>query len=94
MSTMSFVATGLLKADGTLEFDCPPPLPPGRVRITLQSLGEKETGVVRLPDAPWPDDSIPAPFDLPRPGVVERVQPHQVAERLPEPLEALPEDAG
>jgi hypothetical protein len=93
MSTMSVVATGLLKADGTLEQDQPPGLPPGRVRVTLQTMGEKETGVVRLPDAPWSDDSIPAPFDLPRPGVVERVQPRPVAQRLPEFVEGLQEDA-
>jgi len=38
----------------------------------------------RLPDVPWLDDSISAPFDLPRPGVAERVQPRPVSKRLPE----------
>jgi hypothetical protein len=39
--------------------------------------------VERLPDDPWLDVAFPAPFDLPRPGVPERVQPRH-AERLPE----------
>jgi hypothetical protein len=41
----------------------------------------------RLPDIPWEDESIPAPFDLPRPDEVERVRPRAAAERLPEPLD-------
>jgi hypothetical protein len=92
MSTSSIVLDGLLKPDGTLQFDIPPCLPPGRVRVTLQPLGEGVTGVERLPDVPWPDESIPAPFDLPRPDEVERVQPRAVAERLPEPLEWIQEE--
>ena len=75
---------GLLKADGTLELDSPPRLPPGRVRVTVQPLLDGRAETVRLPDAPWSDDSIPAPFDLPRFEQVERVQPKAVRERLPE----------
>jgi hypothetical protein len=46
----------------------------------------------RLPDIPWLDESIPAPFDLPRPDEVERVQPRAAAERLPESLEWVCEE--
>lgn len=92
MPTLSVVIDGVLKADGTLEFDALPAIPPGRVRITLQPLGELPIRPERLPDPPWEDDSIPAPFDLPRSGEVERVQPRAGAERLPEPLEELSGD--
>ena len=42
------------------------------------------TEAVRLPDAPWLDDDSSAPFDLPRYGTAERVQPRLAVERLPE----------
>jgi hypothetical protein len=52
--------------------------------------GHVKNGVVpvkieRLPNPPWLDDTIPAPFDLPRPGFPVRVQ-RRHAERLPELL--------
>jgi len=84
MSTMGTVINGLLRPDGTLVLDAPPRLPPGRVRVTVQPLLDGRTEAERLPDGPWLDDDIPAPFDLPRPGVAERVQPRSVPERLPE----------
>ena len=70
---------GTLEADGRLILDEKPALPPGRVRVALRPLANTE----RLPDAPWPDDAIPAPFDLPREGTVDRIQPRTVSERLP-----------
>jgi hypothetical protein len=72
MSTIGIVVNGLLKPDGTLELDALPRLPPGRVRVTLQPLVEGRIGGERLPDAPWLDDAIPAPFDLPRLGAAEK----------------------
>jgi hypothetical protein len=92
MSTANITVDGLLRPDGTLELDTPPRLPPGRVRITLQPLGGSRTQAERLPDPPWADDAIPAPFDLPRPGPTERVEPRPVVERLPEPPEWMQEN--
>ncbi|GEM_PF-5148935 len=84
MSSMGAVIDGLLMPDGTLKLDAPPRLPPGRVRVTVQPLIDGRTEPERLPDGPWLDDALPAPFDLPRSGVVELVRPRVVAERLPE----------
>lgn len=94
MSALPIILDGLLKPDGTLEFDAPPGLPSGRVRVTLEFVEERRDLMERLPDAPWADDNIPAPFDLPRPGVIELVQPRFVAERLPEPADLIPKDGG
>lgn len=83
---------GTLKSDGSLEFDVRPPLPPGRVRVALQPLATvRET--IRLPDPPWLDDCIAAPFDLPYPTTSQQVQPRLVAERLPEPWEPVQGEA-
>ncbi|MBX9625642.1 MAG: hypothetical protein K2X82_17700 [Gemmataceae bacterium] len=60
--------TGTLHPDGAVTLDEPPPLAPGRVRVALSPLP-----AVRLPDPPYPDESIPAPFDLPREGPVTPV---------------------
>jgi hypothetical protein len=94
VSTMAIVVDGLLRPDGTLELDAPPRFPPGRVRVTLQLLTEGQPARERLPDPPWPDSSIPTPFDLPRPDSPERVRPQPVAERLPEPVAWTAENAG
>jgi len=88
---MSLVIDGMLKPDGIVQLDAPPQLRLGRVRVTLQPLAEGQTAPERLPDAPWMDESIPAPFDLPRSGACRRVRPRVVAERLPEILEWVPE---
>jgi hypothetical protein len=40
----------------------------------------------RLPDPPLPDESIPAPFDFPRPGHPVDIEVDQAATRLPDPL--------
>jgi hypothetical protein len=79
---------GTLQADGLLILDEKPAMPPGRVRVALRALVE------RLPDAPWADDGVPAPFDLPREGAVVRVQARSVPERLPEIPTGLAEEAG
>lgn len=78
---------GTLQADGKLILDEKPALPPGRVRVVLRTLAE------RLPDLPWSDDSISAPFDLPREGAVVRIQARAVLERLPELPTGFTEDA-
>ncbi len=85
------VLEGILKPDGTLELDGRPALPPGRVRVSLQSI----TSATRehLPDPPWPDESIPAPFDLPLASKSKPVEPVKVAELLPEPFEWTEDDA-
>jgi hypothetical protein len=79
---------GTLQADGKLILDEKPALRPGRVRVALRALVE------RLPDAPWADDSVPAPLDLPHEGAVVRVQARPFAERLPELPTSLAEEAG
>jgi hypothetical protein len=86
-ATSSIVLNGQLQADGTVKLERPPAWPPGRVRVTLELLPETATGADRLPDLPWANDSIPAPFDLPRPGTAVHVQPRQATERLPAPFE-------
>jgi len=84
---------GTLQADGRLILDEKPPLPPGRVRVALQPLIDSESKAERLPDEPWLDDSIPAPFDLPREGTVVRVPTCPFSERLPELPTGLAEGA-
>ncbi len=91
MITMDVVVDGMLRSDGTLKLDVVPRLAPGRVRVTLQSLGSR-VGGERLPDGPWLEESISAPFDLPRPGLAERVEARIVTERLPDLPAALRED--
>jgi hypothetical protein len=78
---------GTLQADGRLILDEKPALPPGRVRVALRALAE------RLPDAPWVDENVSAPFDLPREGAVVRVQARAVLERLPELPTGFAEEA-
>ena len=81
----SIILEGVLKADGTLELQSRPQLPPGRVRVKLELLPQANSKAERMPDLPWPDDTIPAPFDLPRPRP-QRVDARAVNERLPDPL--------
>jgi hypothetical protein len=87
MATASIVLNGVLKSDGTLELNTQPPIPPGPVRITLESLSEPRSETVRLPDPPWLDESVSAPFDLPHFAPAEQVQPRGATERLPEPFQ-------
>lgn len=87
MATASIVLNGLLKSDGTLELNSQPRLPPGPVRITLESLSEPQSATIRLPDPPWLDESVSAPFDLPHFTPAEQVQPRVATERLPAPFQ-------
>jgi len=84
---------GTLQADGRLILDEKPAMPPWRVRVALQPLIDGKANAERLPDAPWLDDSIPAPFDLPRDGAVVRVQTCTFTERLPESPTGVAEGA-
>ncbi len=88
------VLDGNLDPDGTIRLDRPPDVPPGRVRITLQPLPATVPGAICLPDGPWLDDAISAPFDLPFPGKTERVHPRQAHDLLPDPLTGTEEDLG
>jgi hypothetical protein len=78
------IVSGTLNPDGSLELDNVPPLPPGRVRVTLESLSPVR-GAERLPDPPWTTDEIAAPFDLPFPDDSQPISVTQ-GERLPLPL--------
>jgi hypothetical protein len=89
MIASTFEIGGTLHADGKLILDSKPPFPPGRVRVALRPLVERQSE--RLPDAPWLDDSIPAPIELPHEHAVIRVQPRVISERLPEALTGLAE---
>jgi hypothetical protein len=88
MSTTStgVVLDGDLRADGTIALDRSPPLPPGRVRVTVQALERTPPVAARLPDPPWLDDCISAPFDLPHFGEAQLVRPRPAEPRLPEPF--------
>ena len=94
MSTTSsgIVLDGNLRADGTIALDGHPPLPPGRVRVTVQGLAKEPPAATRLPDPPWLDDSLSPPFDLPHFGAARRVQPRPGKLRLPEPFEGFGEE--
>jgi hypothetical protein len=93
VANSSIVLEGVLKADGTLELDHRPELPPGRVRVKLETLTVVHGDAGPRPDPPWLDESIPAPFDLPLPGPSETVELREVAELLPDPFEWNEEDA-
>ena len=85
------VLEGDLRPDGTIALDRFPPLPPGRVRVTVQVI-EPPPPVAILPDLPWLDDCISVPFDLPHFSEAHVVRQHPAAEpRLPEPFETEPE---
>jgi hypothetical protein len=79
----SIVLEGVLRHDGTMELRGHP----GRVRVTLEVIENYPAPTERLPDPPWPGESVPAPLDLPPPLRVKGVQPREVAERLPDPLQ-------
>jgi len=72
--------TGTLQANGSIVLDEPPPLAPGRVSVVLKPLPT----TVRLPDPPFLDDCISAPFDLPYEGPVTDVTAEKVPYRYPE----------
>lgn len=89
----SVIVEGVLKSDGTLELHSRPPLPPGRVRIKLERVPEAGSDAAPLPDPPWPEDSVSAPFDLPLPHPPQPVEAREVAELLPDPFEWTEEAA-
>ena len=95
MSTTSteVVLDGDLRADGTIALDAYPPLPPGRVRVTVQPLAKTPPASARLPDPPWLDDCISAPFDLPHFGEAHLVQSRLGEPRLPEPFGEFSEES-
>ena len=86
-TSTGIVLDGDLRADGTIALDTYPPLPPGRVRVTVETLATAPLPSGRLPDSPWLDDCISAPFDLPHFGDAQLVQPHLGEPRLPEPFD-------
>jgi hypothetical protein len=55
-------------------------------------LSEAGQGVEPLPDPPWDDENIPAPFDLPLCGNPQPIVVREVAELLPEPFELSESD--
>jgi hypothetical protein len=55
--------------------------------IVLEAIKDHPLPTERLPDPPWPGESVPAPLDLPPPLEVRGVQAREVAERLPDPLQ-------
>jgi hypothetical protein len=84
MATNStLVFEGLLRSDGTLELAGRPALPPGPVRVRIEQMHKGNDGPERVPDDPWLDENIPAPFDLPQPLRAHSVDVRRV-ERLPE----------
>ena len=93
VANSSIVLEGVLKADGTLELDHRPELPPGRVRVKLESLTKAHSESGLLPDPPWLDESIPAPCDLPLPDNWEPVTLREVSQWLPAPFEWPEKDA-
>lgn len=87
VNTLGITIAGTIQPDGSLQLDEPANLPPGPVQVTLRSIQTALPGETqRLPDGPWPDESIPAPFDLPRYGPSRRVCARRGTERLPDPI--------
>jgi hypothetical protein len=75
---------GALSPDGMVALKGRPAVPPGRVRVRLESMPEPGSEPERPPNAPWHDENAAAPFDLPRPSAIEHVTLREVNERLPE----------
>jgi len=93
MSTISdFIYDGVLEADGTIHLDQTPELTPGPVRVALRPRLPSAASDLLLPDPPWPDESIPAPCDLPMFGRRERVTLREISVLLPDPLPEAEED--
>jgi hypothetical protein len=91
MITPTIVLTGILRADGTVELDQRPDIPPGPVQVVLRrvprSCGGSEasgSGAGRLPDQPLEDEGVLVHFDLPRPAGGRPVPSRKGARRLPD----------
>ena len=80
------VLEGVITAEGTLELRERPNLPPGPVRVTVEPAATPRSRTEFLPDPPWLDESIPAPFDLPLAGPAQRIEARPIRELLPEPF--------
>lgn len=95
MST-TLMAHGVLRPDGWIELLDPPDLPaePCEVEITLSVSKPTTTDSVpptkpwtREPGGFWPDESISAPFDLPRYGIARPVTVRKATgPYLPDPV--------
>ena len=78
--TATMVAQGVLRPDGLIELlDLPSEPRPVTVTVTDReaTTGVPSTAAPRLQREPggfWPDESISAPFDLPRPGTPRPVK--------------------
>jgi hypothetical protein len=95
MATISeSVYDGVLAADGTIHLDHPPEIDPGPVRVTLRPRPTRAASDLLLPDPPWPDESIPAPCDLPLLGPRKRIFPRKGRMPLPDPLPPIDEGEG
>ncbi len=96
MST-TLVAHGVLRPDGWIQLIDPTDLPSEECEVEVSLIVSKPTGATTTSEPPqrptrepfgfWPDESISAPFDLPRYGtprpiqVVPATKPH-----LPDPV--------
>lgn len=82
-STM--IAHGVLRPDGWIQLLDPTNLPLEECEVEVSLTVSKPTGTLvtseppqllpRLPTGFWPDESISAPFDLPRYGMPRPIQP-------------------
>ena len=82
MTTLT--AHGVLHPEGWIQLLDPTELPTESVDVDVSLTLLKPTGTVppkkpqtREPGGFWPDESIPAPFDLPREGVARRIKVRQ-----------------
>jgi hypothetical protein len=81
------VIKGTLRRDGTIELEHRPEMGPGPVLVRLEPLGPPGAGAFCLPDAPWLDESTPAPTDLPLLADPVLVEVVRKSELLPPPFE-------
>lgn len=87
VKTLDITVPGTIKPDGSLQLDQPANLPPGPVQVTLRSTPTTlQCETPRQPDGPWSDESVSAPFDLPRPAQARRVRTRRGTLRLPDPV--------
>ena len=87
MKTLDITVAGTIKPDGSLQLDEPANFPPGPVQVTLRSIPTTlPSEAPRRPDGPWSDESISAPFDLPRPAQARPVHTRRGTLRLPDPV--------
>ena len=100
--TVTMVAQGVLRPDGWIELLDPVDLPSEPRPVTVTVADREATTVVpstaaprlsREPGGVWLDESISAPFDLPRPGTPRPVKVSRATQpRLPDPVFLLIED--